>query len=443
MALRDSLPPAWLLAVTVLAGLAAGVLYGKSGPAVTPTPAPVPAPVPVPVPVAVTAPAPGRSDFPPTDIAKALGESIPAAFGEDPRDPALRAAREEAWTKVKDLVARWGAASPRSPLANATWWRAALRSALPSGAGQPRGLFDTTVRWLGRESPVTLSVPAGSGPFPAVVALLDGGNPREEIPALYGPRLRSHLVVGVPWDAVLAEDPRAALLALDEVARRYPVDPDLLVLDGTGRGAAAAAALAADAARQFAGVVLRGPPEPGDPAENLGLLSVLAALPEGATGDQNAAASAVRAACPGAKVVVGDPAEPLADWLAALPRRASADPARAAAWASITGDRFRSWGPGFVVKRCLDPAAGKTVRVKASRDPARNAVVLETENVAEVLLLLSDEGLDLDRPVKVVVGGMVVEERKVERSLDAVRAWATRGDAGQFTAAELLVRIPE
>jgi hypothetical protein len=421
MALRDSLPPAWLLAATVLAGLAAGVLWGRSGSPSAPSGPTGDKPAAAPAPSLPEAPGPegpalpSTPGFPPPEIAKAFGEVLPAAFGEDPGDPALREAREKAWARVKDLVAQWAAGSRQPPLANAAWWRAALRSVLPSGAGQPRGLFDTTVRWIGRDLPVTLSVPQGPGPFPAVLALLDGAAPREAIPALYGPGLRTHLVVGVPWDPSVADDPRAALLVLAEVARRYPVDPDLVVLDGTGRGAAPAAALADDAVRQVAGIVLRGPPEPAARAENLGLLAVLTTLPDGSC----------------------------AEGLASVPPRASADPRRPVAWASATGERFRSWGPGFVVKRCIDPTPGKAVRVRISRDPARNAVVLETGNVAEILLLLSDEGLDLGRPVKVVAGGMVIEEAQVPRSLDAVRAWATRGDPGTFVSAELTVRIPE
>jgi len=113
------------------------------------------------------------------------------------------------------------------------------------------------------------------------------------------------------------------------------------------------------------------------------------------------------------------------------------------AWSATTGDRFRSWGPGFVVRRCRGTAAGRAVSVKMTRDPAANAVLLETANVAEILLLLTDEGLDLERPVKVTVNGTVLHEKPVPRSLDAVRAWSTRGEPSLFVAAELSLSIPE
>jgi hypothetical protein len=382
--------------------------------------------------------------MPPPEIAKALGEAIPAAFGPEPDDPARRQEREVAFARVKGLVAQWAAASPRDPLASTGWWKAALRSVLPSGAGQPRGLFETTARWLDREIPLVLSVPRGTGPFPVVLAVLDGPSPREAVPALYGDLLRTHLVVGVPWDAAIGEDSRMALLGLAEAAGRYPVDPDRVVLDGTGRGAAAVAALAPDAARQLAGVVLRGPPPPGEPTANLGLLSVLVLLGDGATGEEQAAASVVRGACPGAEVVVGDPGARVAAWAAAVPpRRCAAVPRKPVAWATVTGDRYRTWGPGFVVRRYRGTGARRPVRVSLSFDRERNAAVVETENVAEVLLLLTDDDLDLDRPVKVVAGGMVIEEKRVARDLDAVRAWASQGEPSLFVAAELHFRIPE
>ncbi len=390
MALRDALPPVWLAAVAALAGLVTGVLVPRG----TSPPAPAPSPASPPRAFAI----PGA---PPAGIAAAMGEAIPAAFGPGRTD--------EGFTRVKALAAEWASASPRDPLASAAWWRAALRRALPEGAGLPRGLFRTTFTFLGTESPLQFSVPPGPGPFPAVLVLLDGG----EIPALHGDLLGTHVVIGLPVDDALAGDPRIALVALSDAMGRYPVDPDRVVLDGTGRGAAVAAELAPDAARQLACAVLRGVPAPA--AAILGLLAV--------RGD-------------------GPPAE-VAAWIAAVPLRASADPRRPVAWTSVTGDRYRSWGPGFVVRRLRSNVPGREVSVRMSRDPAANAVVLETENVAEILLLLTDEGLDLDRPVKVVAGGAVVHEKPVPRSLDAVRAWSSQGEPALFVAAELSVRIPE
>jgi len=134
----------------------------------------------------------------------------------------------------------------------------------------------------------------------------------------------------------------------------------------------------------------------------------------------------------------------VASWIAAVPpRRSAALPRVPVSWSTITGEKYRTWGPGFVVRRVLSSAPGRTVRVALSFDRARNAAVLETGGVAELLLLLTDDDLDLDRPVKVVAGGMVVEEARVPRSLDAIRAWSSQGEPGLFVAGELTVRLPE
>ena len=131
------------------------------------------------------------------------------------------------------------------------------------------------------------------------------------------------------------------------------------------------------------------------------------------------------------------------EWIRALQARSIADPTQPCSWATVTGERYRSWGQWFVVKRYRGTGAGHTVRVALSRDRERNAVVLHTENVAEIQLLLDDEGLDLDRPVKVVHDGMVIEEKTVERKIDTVRAWASQGEPTLFVTAEITVRIPE
>ena len=69
--------------------------------------------------------------------------------------------------------------------------------------------------------------------------------------------------------------------------------------------------------------------------------------------------------------------------------------------------------------------------------------MLKTGNVAEILLLLNDEGLDLGQPVKVVADGIVVEERRVTRSLEVLRNWASQGEPTLVVTAELAVTLPE
>ena len=434
MSVREALPPPWLLAVTVLGGLLAGVVYALAGGA--PEEA-----VPVPVPVAPSPPpAPAFSipGAPPPEIARDLEPVLRDAFRPGREEPEVQAAREAAFERLKALVGKWAAASPRDPLASAPWWRAALRGAQPTGEGDRRGMMGGAIPWLGRPFPVLFSVPEGPGPFPAVVALVDG-EPYAEAERGWKGLLATHILALVPRPGPVASDPRLAMLALSEAGRRWGVDRDRVVLDGTGGAAEAVAALAAEESRRLCGVVLRGPHPPAGPSENLALLPVLAALPEGASAEAEAA---IRDACPSATVRRGASAADVAEWIASLPPRRSADPREPVIWATTTGEQYKSWGPGFVVRRYRGTGAGRPVRVSLQRDAERNAVILRTENVAEIVLLLTDEGLDLDRPVTVIAEGEAVEARKVGRSLDTLRTWALQ-EPGLLVTAEMVVRLPE
>jgi hypothetical protein len=341
-----------------------------------------------------------------------MEEAVAGTFRGDGSDPGTREAQDAAFARLRDLVAKWGTTSPRPPLASTAWWKGALRRALPTGEGEARGFRPLAVPFLGRDLPVLLSAPEGAGPFPAILAALGGPDLRAEAEARYGPLLRDHLLAAMGAGEDLAADPRLLMLALGEAARRFPVDLDRIALDGTGAGEATAAALATDAARQLSTAVLRGDAPVPPPEGNLGLLRVVRESDD----------ARVREA------------------LAAIPPRRSADPRGPLAWAAVTGDGWKTWGPWFVVRRYAGFGAGRTVRVEIARDAATNTVTLETANAAEVLLLLNDDGLDLDRPVRVVVNGELLLERKVERSLDVLRAWASQ-DPTLVVTAELRTEI--
>jgi len=361
-----------------------------------------------------------------------MEEALRGTFAGEPGDPGTRAAQDGAFARLEDLVARWAAESKRDPLSAAAWWRAALARTLVPGEPPPAGWSAEETDFLGEGIPYLVFLPERNpgGLLPVVLVLLDDEeDPEAFLAARYGPLLDTHALVALdlgPADArppgPVARDPRTALLALTRAARGRPLDRDRVVLDGFGRGAATAALLAADSPRQFCGVVLRDPGAGGEPAENLAANPVL----RPAEGEEGAAG-----------------AEALRDWVAALPPRTVADPRKPFAWASVTGDRFLTWGHWFVVRRTSGFGPGRTVRVRISRDPERNAVVLETEAVSEILLLLNDEGLDLDRPVKVVANGVLVGERRVERSLDTLRTWAGSGERTLFAPAEWTLRLEE
>jgi len=65
-----------------------------------------------------------------------------------------------------------------------------------------------------------------------------------------------------------------------------------------------------------------------------------------------------------------------------------------------------------------DPKDGSMASVKAKVDRETNVASFETHNVESFRIWLNDKLLDLDKPVKIVVNGKDVLEKKVERSLD-------------------------
>jgi hypothetical protein len=436
MGLRHSLPAPWLVATVALAGLAAGVLYGKRGRG-----EPTPPQVPPPTTPAVTVDGPRKFEVPggpPADVARALEEAVLGTFRGDPDDAALRATRDEAFGRLKGLVAKWGAAAPRDPLASTAWWRAALGRALPDAAGRPRGIEEAKIPYVGGDLALLLSVPPGPGPFPTILVAAEGEDLRGILKTRFGALVDSHLVAMMAPGESLRGDPGLLLLGLAEAERRWPVDRDLVALDGAGEGAPVAANLAVDAPRLFCGAVLRDILPKGPRPDGTALFPVLAPGVRLFGGAKEATVS-----WPRLEFLPTDAAAAVQAWVAALPRRPSADPRSPCEWRGTTGDLFRSWGPWFVVRKVRDRVAGRPVRVAIRRDTERNAVVLRTENVAEILLLLNDEGLDLGQPVKVVADGLVVEERRVTRSLEVLRNWTAQGEPTLVVTAELSVTLPE
>jgi hypothetical protein len=410
--------------VRLLAALLAahGAACTEAPPPAPPPPAPPPAP-PAPPTVPAAAP-PADLDAPlRAALTRALRPVRPAA-ADDPEG------RGE-FDRVRDLVDRWAAAAPRHPLAAARWWRDALRRAGPSAAADRRGIVGGAVAWGGRPYPILVSVPPGDGPFPCVLALV-AAEPREEIHERWPSLLATHLVIAVPCHGPVARDPELLFLAVDEAGRRWPLDRDRVVLDGTGFAAATVAAVAPAEAPRLAGLVLREGAVPA--ATNLAEVPILALPPPGAAPSLPGH--------PRADVRPGGTGREAEAWIAALPPRPGADPLRPVDWRDPGGARPRARGPGFLVLARRPGAERAPVRVALRRDPARNAVLLETENVARIRLLLADEVLDLDRPVLVVHGGRTVAAAPVPRSLDTVRTWALQ-EPGLFVAAEWDLDLPE
>ncbi|MAB90032.1 MAG: hypothetical protein CMJ90_11300 [Planctomycetes bacterium] len=78
--------------------------------------------------------------------------------------------------------------------------------------------------------------------------------------------------------------------------------------------------------------------------------------------------------------------------------------------------RQASW---YIIDRAnANPADGSMASVKATLDRENNVATFQTHNVESFRVYLNDVLLDLDKPIKVVVNGKDVIEKKVDRSLD-------------------------
>ena len=83
----------------------------------------------------------------------------------------------------------------------------------------------------------------------------------------------------------------------------------------------------------------------------------------------------------------------------------------------------------------------KPVEVDAECDRAKNRVTIKAGAVRELKVRLSDELLDLDKPVRIVLNNEVVFEGKVERSLQvALDDCKARRDRGLVYSAVVTVR---
>lgn len=79
---------------------------------------------------------------------------------------------------------------------------------------------------------------------------------------------------------------------------------------------------------------------------------------------------------------------------------------------------FRQASWYIINKATADPEDGSMASVKGSLDRKENIASFTTHNVESFRVYLNDVLLDLDKPIKIVVNGKDVLEKKVERSLD-------------------------
>ena len=317
-----------------------------------------------------------------------------------------------------------------------------------------------------------MSVPAAAkkdAMLPAIVVLRestgDTGKALEEsVEALatevYGPLLETHIVL-IPLGAESGSGRRAEtaepegawtgdegmyvlFTALRTLLEKQGFDRSRLVIDGWGEAGLDALRLATTTSF-FAGLCMRSSPveAPDLITHNYPRLSALYLKGEGGADDLGALADV-------ATVVEVDgsgvgPSDDFASWIVEQRRDVTPD--------SIdykVGDlRFGSvdWCSARVINRRVtaQPGDDDFPTLKATVDKGSNSIDIETVNVLELMVFLSDELLDLDKPVTIRVNGEEkLRQRTVNRSLKHMletRFFNNSGDYGLYTASLLVEDI--
>lgn len=231
--------------------------------------------------------------------------------------------------------------------------------------------------------------------------------------------------------------PFTIMTALGMLQKELPVDLNRTFLVGSGKAFAAVEATAASFPQQFAGLVGLGEVAPVDLAnyenfrnlptlftkESEGVKSIQQKLGElgfanstlSATGGEGAPSDTWAWVTKNARTPY--PAE-----LSFAPK---SDYARSAYWLSLEGITV-SEGP----------------KVDAKVDRASNTITIDASKVANLVVYLNDELLDLSKPVVLVVNGKTFE-RAVERSaVEMVKNQYSVGDWGRVFTASVIQDVP-
>ena len=422
-------------------------------------------------------PAPLPPD-PSAKIKKAIEQALADWFKNEPSLPPpkgksildLKSARAKATGELETALRDWTAANKAAggtrgldPLRKTQWWRAAL-AAVPvqeaAKTGIQKQVMVITEKPL--EFNIVTSVPNAYRPgkgivYPLIVTVIDKeADPKKVLPAAYGDLLQSHIIVALSEDQV--KGAHNFFFAMAWAALTHLVDRDRVVIDGIGRGAKWIDDAAPELALQLQGAVFRSPAKTSAVVANLSHIPCWAFQRMPATDATVAAVEGIRKASakPEVRDIPGEPDDAalkaVQAWIAALPKRTIGDQTRPF---SFTSARLRGLGQWAYWIALTEAAEEGPVSITMDRKPAENAIDITARNLGAATLLLNDEILDLDRPVKVRVNGIVVAETVPTRSLRTTFAYDTGlakdllGARDYFITAELPfevtgdARIPE
>jgi hypothetical protein len=197
------------------------------------------------------------------------------------------------------------------------------------------------------------------------------------------------------------------LQVFKQVSRDWNVDLDRVFLVGVEDGVAAATRVASLFPDRFAGVIGRS----GDPksagVRNFANLPLL--LAAGSTNASAMATAAEKLGWTHIETVPSAETKDVVDWMRSKSRRPHPKTVELEPLAEIGKDAYWLRVEGFDV--------AKNPWIKGTIDRETNTVTIEGSGISQVVLFFSDRLVDLDRPVKVIVGG-VAHEHRFDRDLE-------------------------
>ena len=152
----------------------------------------------------------------------------------------------------------------------------------------------------------------------------------------------------------------------------------------------------------------------------------------------------VKAACPSAEIVdAKQGAEPVWKWIAAVPARRITNAEEASFTWRTRPQGGEPWAYWLWVFKAADPKKDRLVSITLARDPAAGTVDITSDNLAEGILLLNDDFLDLDREIAVKVNGREVWKGKPQREIRNAVYWIGQtGERTLFVPAQVRFTVP-
>lgn len=426
-----------------------------------------------------------RSGVPTNDLEK-FAKDVVKYF--DALGPDDRAGQVEAIGRLEEELERAGKRikAERPMLAYVGDWDDILEAAKPEvrelkstyGKGFSVHVFEDEVNDL--RTAALLSIPGTYGKAPERLPVIIGLKPSygvsgsalekqamEAAATLYADVLDSHIVL-IPlghqtgkgrsteteefdgsWMSPAGND--VFFTSLRILFEQIRFDRSRVVLDGWGAAGLDALRLATNAPAFFAGVIDRGGEvaSPDLALQNLYLMKVLYVKGEGSPSDVSALVDASIEGVTVTEVDSGgsalDPSDEargaIREWLGTARRNLAQKEIRYHPADVVFGSA--SWCQASMVNRRVSavPSDADYPKMYARIDPATNTIVLDTRNVVELRIYLSDALVDMDKTVTIMANGAEVWKSVPKRSLRQMldnRYFGNSGDYGLYTDSILI-----